>query len=526
MCAINLNYYHHYNFHFSNFFSAKVIGNELTIQPLTLTIGLVESDTASEQSHMVIKTQPSAKTREIHHQDMIDNYVEDQTRRTTSGKTNSHILSDNEHSYNSTPRHEPTSTEFANVRNEIAQIQSAIQSVKKEMQEIQKHQSTNATPLHQPHQPSRPPSVNSNKTFVYENDEVEVVKVEEPKHIEVTVEHVTSRNPSAKSILKAESPFMRIATPTPNDVISDDLISNSPYDPSSQVEFDNEETEDAVSEAIHDEVDHSEAIADPMILIRTMSKVSLKEVPAAAVVEETEAVDTEPEYQEDTMEDLPELAIYRTPQKVINRQPMLKRSHKTTPVKNPMPNVHQTPLVFSRGPKANPLFPSTLRRYERPKDACNMCLIQLESANWEDIVEGLKSFVRLIRHHPEYIDAQIHVYTYAIAKQVKNLRSQVSRAACSAAGEFFLTHARVLDADAEELAAALLNRSADTNKFLRADASKGECLNFNFKLFLIFLCSPRADDRRLKPDKISDYSHKSRCKSSKCCRTLHCCKAN
>lgn len=42
-----------------------------------------------------------------------------------------------------------------------------------------------------------------------------MVKVEEPKHIEVTVEHVTSRNPSAKSILKAESPFMRIATPTP-----------------------------------------------------------------------------------------------------------------------------------------------------------------------------------------------------------------------------------------------------------------------------------------------------------------------
>lgn len=499
MCAINLNYYFSTPpfslFHFSDSFSAKVIGNELTIQPLTLTIGLVESDTASEQSH-VVKTQPSAKSREVHHQDMVENYVEDQTRRTTSGKTNSHILSDNENSYNSTPQHEPTSTEFANVRSEIAQMQSAIQSVKKEMQEIQKHQSTNATPMHQP---SRPLSVNSNKTFIYESDEAEVVKVEEPKHIEVTVEHVTSRTPSAKSILKAESPFKRIATPTPNDVISDDQVSNSPYDPSSeaQVEYENEETEEVVSEVIHDEVDHSEVIADPMIMIRSMSKVSLnsKEIPA-----DEETVYTEPEYHEHVMEELPEISIYRTPQKVINRQPMLKRGHKTTPIKNPMPNIHQTtPLVVSRAPKVNPLFPPNLRRYERPKDACNMCLIQLESANWEDIVEGLKTFVRLIRHHPEYIDAQIHVFTYAIAKQVKNLRSQVSRAACSAAGEFFLTHARVLDADAEELAAALLNRSADTNKFLRADATKGEINLFNVenKLFLIIFSSG-ADDRRLK----------------------------
>lgn len=35
-----------------------------------------------------------------------------------------------------------------------------------------------------------------------------------------------------------------------------------------------------------------------------------------------------------------------------------------------------------------------------------------------------------------------------------------------------MTNAKALDADAEELAAALLNRTADTNKFLRADALK------------------------------------------------------
>ena len=153
----------------------------------------------------MIKSQPcSAKSREINNEDLVENYVEEQTRRTTSGtsrKTNSHILSDNENSCCSTPRHsaatnEPTSTEMANVRSEIAQIQSVIQSVKKEMEEIQKQQSANATPLHQV---DRPPSVNSNKTFIFEKDEIDGVESEKkPPQIEVTVEHV-SRASSAKS---------------------------------------------------------------------------------------------------------------------------------------------------------------------------------------------------------------------------------------------------------------------------------------------------------------------------------------
>lgn len=454
---------------------------------------MVESDdTASEQNHHnVIKTQPtttttttttsalnSAKSRceIINNQDLVENYVEEQTRRTTnSGKTNSHILSDVDNSYNSTPRHEPkpTSTEIANVRSEIAQIQSAIQSVKKEMEEMQKQQSANNTPMHQPS--IRPPSSNSNKTFIYdENDGSEIEQpppaTEDSKHIEVTVEHVTSRAPSAKSILKNESPFKRIPTPTPNDVLPDDELSNSPYDSHVQLEDDNEET---AEEATHnDEIDHSVEIIDPMIMIRTNSKVSLSK---------EEELDTEAEYHEDAVEDVPEIAIMvnRSPHKVVNRPPVLKRNQKTTPVKNPMPNIQQSPTVVIRAPpKPNPLFPPTLRRFERPKDAMNVCLIQLESANWEDVMEGLKNFVRLIRHHPEYIDAQVHLFTLAIAKQVKNLRSQVSRAACSASGEFFLTHSKVLDGDAEELAAALLNRTADTNKFLRADATKGKIINF------------------------------------------------
>lgn len=445
---------------------------------------MVESDDGSSvQNHQeapVIRTQPcSAKSREINHQEMVENYVEEQTRRTTSGtsrKTNSHILSDNENSCCSTPRHtqEPTSTEIASVKSEIAQIQSAIQSVKKEMEEIQKLQSASATPLHQLHV-DRPPSATSNKTFIYEKDENDgdEVEVKEPRQIEVTVEHVTSRAPSAKSTLEPKSPFKGISTPTPNDVINDDQSSTSAYEPQSHID------EAEISENIHDEVDHSDTpLVDPLILIRTDSTLSLKKEKLPQP--EVEVMDTENEYQEETLEVMPDLSILRSPQKNISRPPPLKRSHKTTPVKNPMPNVHQPPaLAVPRPPKVNSLFPPNLRRFERPKDAINNCLDQLDSSSWEDVMDGLKSFVRLIRHHPEYVDPHVHLFTLAVAKQVKNLRSQVSRAACSASGEFFMTHAKVLDGDAEELAAALLNRTADTNKFLRADATKGgEILKF------------------------------------------------
>lgn len=475
-------------------FSAKPNGNELTIQPITLSIGLVESDDASIEQN-VIKTQPSAKSRKseeiiINNKDLVENYVEEQVRR-TSGKTNSHILSDVENS----PLHLPktsTSSEIENVKNEIAQIQSAIQVVKKEMEEMQKQKSTSNTPSHK--LPSRPPSATSNKTFIYEPDETDTdagnQQVHHHPHIEEVIEeHVISpmksRPTTAKSILKTESPFKRIVTPTPEDVITDDQLSNSAYDPNMELTTENEhehgdETEE-VSENIHedtDEVDRSSNFVDPLLMIRSNSNMTMshENITEDYEVEEgDETAEQETDYHEATPSPIPQdvlIKVQRTPSKV-NRPPVLKRSHKTTPVKNPMPNTNQMPTVVIRAPKSNSLFPPSLRRFERPKDGLHATMHQLESSNWEEVMDGLKSFVRLIRHHPEYVDTQVHLFTIAIAKQVKNLRSQVSRASCSAAGEFFMTHAKTLDGDAEELAAALLNRTADTNKFLRADATRG-----------------------------------------------------
>ena len=57
-----------------------------------------------------------------------------------------------------------------------------------------------------------------------------------------------------------------------------------------------------------------------------------------------------------------------------------------------------------------------------------------------------------------------------LLKGLKNLRSQVCRAACQAVAVVFLSVGKALEADTESLVKELLQKSADTNKFIRLAA--------------------------------------------------------
>lgn len=136
------------------------------------------------------------------------------------------------------------------------------------------------------------------------------------------------------------------------------------------------------------------------------------------------------------------------------------------------------------------------KKVERPRDLIVNCFLKLQSSNWEEVMEvscdrvfhfsknlinssfqGLEAFVFLIKHHADLVDANLHLMTIELCKQIKNLRSQVARSACQVASKLFLTHRRTIEPEAEELTAMLLNRTSDTNKFLRADAiSALECM--------------------------------------------------
>ena len=52
-------------------------------------------------------------------------------------------------------------------------------------------------------------------------------------------------------------------------------------------------------------------------------------------------------------------------------------------------------------------------------------------------VSGLTDLVRLFRHHPDAVSGDLKAVMAAIVKQMKNLRSQVLRAAIQTSGEMF-----------------------------------------------------------------------------------------
>lgn len=147
---------------------------------------------------------------------------------------------------------------------------------------------------------------------------------------------------------------------------------------------------------------------------------------------------------------------------------------KKTPKKT---NSKTVPKILSSKLNRNKVQPSengpagTLLPFEKPKEALTRSLTQIESSEWETVMTGLQSMSRLVKCHSSLMETQLTVASRAVASQVKNLRSQVARAACRLAGEMFVTHKKGLESETDELAVPLLHRTADTNKFLRIDAN-------------------------------------------------------
>ncbi|ALC39765.1 CG42399 [Drosophila busckii] len=118
------------------------------------------------------------------------------------------------------------------------------------------------------------------------------------------------------------------------------------------------------------------------------------------------------------------------------------------------------------------LFPSNMSRFEKPREALMKTFDQLDSPTWEHNMTGLKCMVRLIRYHQDMLDNHMHMSCIQLTRSVRNLRSQVARAACQAATELFTLKYKSLEQECDDLVCALLHRTADTNRFLRADATR------------------------------------------------------
>lgn len=261
-----------------------------------------------------------------------------------------------------------------------------------------------------------------------------------------------SRSPS--EILK--DPFRHTSSPTPHEI--DDISSNS-VETRSDSDEDFDDNSAKIRQSMQDL--HSESYTPK-------SSRTIKSFASSEAISDNQ-------FQDITTSD--EVDYIPTEIKPLTKSPVRKykaipfRSKKVAPIKTPSP-ANVTPTSTKSKTSSNEIYSSGLRKFDRPREALGVCVNQLESSSWEVTMTGLQGFVRLIRHHPELVETNIHLLTVNLAKQVKNLRSQVARAACQAAGEYFITHRKALELESEDLVASLLNRTADTNKFLRADAGR------------------------------------------------------
>ncbi|XP_028172067.1 uncharacterized protein LOC114361264 [Ostrinia furnacalis] len=130
----------------------------------------------------------------------------------------------------------------------------------------------------------------------------------------------------------------------------------------------------------------------------------------------------------------------------------------------------------SRNPSPDPISnayeaaPSPLERDVR--NALAECVVPARHEDWEVIVNGLLRTERLAADPTARAPATSwRAVARSAAAHVRSLRSRVARTACSTLGALFEHRGRTLDTELEEAATALLERCADVNRFLRADAA-------------------------------------------------------
>ena len=95
--------------------------------------------------------------------------------------------------------------------------------------------------------------------------------------------------------------------------------------------------------------------------------------------------------------------------------------------------------------------------WAKPDEALEKVKDQLgNNDDWEKNLDGLTGTLRLVHHNPEIIIVDYKTIMQLVLKQVKNLRSQVARAAVHLVGDMFATLKRSMESDLEKIAIPLL----------------------------------------------------------------------
>ncbi|KFP41485.1 Protein FAM179B, partial [Chlamydotis macqueenii] len=131
--------------------------------------------------------------------------------------------------------------------------------------------------------------------------------------------------------------------------------------------------------------------------------------------------------------------------------------------KDRTPSVAHSPEVMD---------PSELQPFSKPEVALTEALTFLADDDWEKKIEGL-NFVRcLSAYHAAILTAKLHETSLAVAQEVKNLRSGVSRAAVVCLGDLFTYLKKSMDQELDNTVNVLLHKAGESNTFIREEVDK------------------------------------------------------
>ncbi|KAK6481507.1 TOG array regulator of axonemal microtubules protein 1-like isoform X1 [Huso huso] len=115
--------------------------------------------------------------------------------------------------------------------------------------------------------------------------------------------------------------------------------------------------------------------------------------------------------------------------------------------------------------------PSDVRPFSKPEQALLEALRLMADDDWEKKIEGI-GFVRSLSiYHPDVLTTRLHDIALAMIREVKNLRSGVSRVAVMCLGDMF-THLKVMEQELDGTIRALLHKAGESNTFIREDVDK------------------------------------------------------
>ncbi|NXT27477.1 TGRM1 protein, partial [Syrrhaptes paradoxus] len=128
-----------------------------------------------------------------------------------------------------------------------------------------------------------------------------------------------------------------------------------------------------------------------------------------------------------------------------------------------------TPSV-AHGPET--MAPWELQLLAKPEAALTEALTLLAGGDWEKKIQGLNFIRRLSANHATILAAKLHETSLAVAEEVKNLRSGVSRAAVVCLGDLFTYLKKSMDQELDNTVKVLLHKAGESNTFIREEVDK------------------------------------------------------